>query len=57
MLNPHIRTFSFKKPTVRVTSEFFGLDETLASSGKSPITMTPVRSYSEEQWIDMFTVK
>lgn len=40
-----IHTLSFKKPTVRVTSEFLGLAETWASSGKSPMTMTLVRSY------------
>ena len=42
-----IRTLSFKKPTVRVTSEFLGLDETLASSGRSPMTMMLVRSYQD----------
>ena len=40
-------TLSFKKPTVRTTSGFLGLDETWVSSGRSPITITLVRSCSQ----------
>ena len=40
-----IHTLSFNKPTVRVTSAFLGLAETSASSGRSPMTITLVRSY------------